>query len=88
MLQHSDLQVMEIRSQDGKTAVIFEVDPTQLDSPPSNAELFFHRYGNHEYLSRIFQSGSADGSRVILSRSEMSMQNDGSKPRERSVQGE
>jgi len=86
MLDDSELQVMQIRSQDGKAAVVFDVDDTRLDSTPSTTELIFHRYGNHEYLSRIFESGSAEGSRVVLIRSAKSMQNDNTKPHEHSIQ--
>jgi len=85
MLDDSDLQVMQIRSQDGKDAVVFDVDDTQQNSTPSTTELIFHRYGSHEYLSRIFESGSADGSRVVSTRSEMAVQKDGAKSQEHAL---
>jgi hypothetical protein len=88
MMEDSNLQVMEIRSEDDKTAVTFDVDNTQASSTPAKTQLIFHRYGNHEYLSRIVESGSMQGSRVVLTRSEKSLQKDGTKPEEHAIQAE
>jgi hypothetical protein len=83
-----DLNVLEIQSEDGKTAVDFEMEPTQMASTPAHSELFFHRYGNKEYLSRIFQGGEASGGRVLLTRSELKIEKHGAKPEEHSVPAE
>lgn len=88
MMQDSDLTIMEIRSVDDKTAVTFQVDASQLPNPPNQTELLFHRYGKNEYLSRIFQSGSADGSRVVPTRAELRMQKNGSKAEEHAIPAE
>jgi hypothetical protein len=88
VMQDTDLMVMEIRSADDKTAVTFQVDASQLPKPPNQTELLFHRYGNSEYLSRIFESGSADGSRVVPTRAELHMQKSGNKPEEHAIPAE
>jgi hypothetical protein len=62
--------VMEISSVDGSTSALFEVEPAQASSTPSKTELIFHRYGNRYFLTKLFDEGSADGSRVAASRYE------------------
>jgi hypothetical protein len=86
--QDSDNQIMELQSEDGKTAVTFPVNSSQMKNAPAQTEVFFHRYGNNEYLSRIFESDSAIGSRVVMTRSELSMQKNGTKPEEHAVHAE
>jgi hypothetical protein len=70
VLDDSDLSVMEISSVDGSTSVLFEVEPAQASSTPGKTELIFHRYGNRYFLTKLFDEGSADGSRVVASRYE------------------
>lgn len=88
MMEDSDLEVMEIQSEDGKVAVTFPVEASQAKHTPEKTELYFHRYGNNEYLSRIYEAGTSEGSKVILTRSELKLQKHGIKSEEHSVTGE
>jgi hypothetical protein len=64
MEQDSELGAMTATSADGKTAVDFLVRPTTDNHTPTHSELTFRKYGNVEFLNRIFETGAKDGSRV------------------------
>lgn len=73
MLDDSDLTIMEISTLDGSTSALFEVQPTQASSAPAKSELIFKKYGNRYFLAKVFDGGSSDGSRLIVSRYEKSV---------------
>jgi hypothetical protein len=64
MMQDSDLAVMTATSENDKTSVDFIVRETTADRAPSHSELVFRKYGNTEFLSKIFEGGSKSGSEV------------------------
>lgn len=64
MAQDSDLAVMTATSENDKTSVDFIVRETTADHTPSHSELVFRKYGNTEFLSRLFEGGSKSGSEV------------------------
>ncbi|HUO15717.1 MAG TPA: hypothetical protein VMX38_12075 [Verrucomicrobiae bacterium] len=64
MLQGTDLQAMTATSENDKTSVSFDVETAIDDHTPRHSELIFRRYGNTEFLSKIFESGSKDGAEV------------------------
>jgi len=66
-LENSNLQVMEISSADGSTSALFEVEPAEASSTPAKTELFFNKYGNRYFLTKLFEEGSADGNQVLKS---------------------
>lgn len=70
MLDDSDLRVMEIRSADGKTSALFEVQQSDANSTPAKSELIFNKYGDHYFLAELFDEGNPSGSRVPKSRYE------------------
>lgn len=70
MLDDSDLTVMEISSADGSISALFDVDSVQASSEPAKTELIFNKYGNAYYLSKVFDQGNPEGSRVVPSRYE------------------
>jgi hypothetical protein len=64
MVQDSDLSEMTATSANDKTSVEFLVRTTVADHTPSHSELTFRKYGNTEFLNRIFETGSKDGAEV------------------------
>ncbi len=59
--QASNLSTMTARSEDGKNAVSFIVRESMDDHRPDHSELVFRKYGNSEFLSKIYESGSKIG---------------------------
>jgi hypothetical protein len=64
MLDNSNLTVMEISNADGSTSALFEVQDAESNSVPPKNELIFNKYGNRYFLTKIFDEGNPDGSRV------------------------
>jgi hypothetical protein len=85
MLGNTDLTVMELRSENDKIAVNFPVEATRAAMTPSHAELVFDRYGNTDFLTKIFEPGNRDGAKVVMTRSELEKQKNGAMPEEHSV---
>jgi len=56
--------VMTATSTNDKTSVEFPVRDTTADHTPSHSELTFRKYGNTEFLNRIFEMGSKDGEEI------------------------
>jgi hypothetical protein len=69
-LDDSDLTVLEIRSADGSTSALFEVQLTQANSTPNKGELTFDKYGNRYFLEKVFDEGHPTGSQAVKSRYE------------------
>ena len=63
-LDDSDLTVMEIRSADGSTSALFQVESAEANSTPAKSELIFNKYGNHYFLAKLFDEGNPSGSQV------------------------
>jgi hypothetical protein len=64
MLQNSDLALMTATNDNDKTSVGFIVRSTVDDHVPRHTELFFRKYGNTEFLNKIFESGTKQGVEV------------------------
>jgi hypothetical protein len=64
MMQDSELSVMTATSENDKTTVEFIVRETTADHTPTHSELAFRKYGNTEFLSKIFEGGSKSGAEV------------------------
>jgi len=62
--QDSELAVMTVTSANGKTVVDVLVQQTTADHTPVHSELTFRKYGNTEFLNKIFERGSKDGAQV------------------------
>jgi hypothetical protein len=69
-LNDSDLKVMEITAADGSTSALFGVEDAEANAAPRKSELIFNKYGNRYFLTRIFDEGNPDGSRVPQSQYE------------------
>lgn len=64
MMQDSELSIMTASSANDKIRVEFLVRDTTDDHTPRHSELTFRKYGNTEFLNRIFEMGSKDGAEV------------------------
>src|SRR4051812_13897249 len=54
----SDGGSMTVTSSDGKHSDIFTVRQSLAETTPAHTELTFSRYGDKEFLHRIFESGN------------------------------
>ena len=65
MTTNPDQSVMIATNQNGTNVAQFLVRQSIDDHRPSHSELVFHKYGNTEFLSKIFEVGSKDGVAVM-----------------------
>jgi hypothetical protein len=64
MMHNTDQSLMTVTSSSEKMSVTFLVREAMDDHAPAHADVFFRKYGNTEFLSKIFQPGSKVGARV------------------------
>ena len=64
MMQDSELSVMTAASENDKTTVEFIVREAIDDHRPGHSEVVFRKYGNTEFLSKMFEGGSKIGVEV------------------------
>jgi hypothetical protein len=64
--------VLELRSANGHTSVLFETDAalTQDGQPATKTELVFDKVGDKSFLSQVWLAGSGSGSQLARSRME------------------
>jgi hypothetical protein len=79
--------LLELRSADGKTAVLLFGQPVQSPTTPSKTELIFKNYGNVPILSQIFSAGNQMGLELPRLLQEERAGKGGVKPERRSVEG-
>jgi len=60
-----DESLMTAISENGKTSAQFLVRQSVDNHTPNHSELVFRKYGNTEFLSKIFEAGSKDGLAVL-----------------------
>jgi hypothetical protein len=72
--------VLELRSADGRTSVIFETENAQTrdDQAASKTELVFNKFGDEYFFSQLWVSGSVSGSELPKSRMEKRLASSGS----------
>jgi hypothetical protein len=75
---YSNLNVLEIRSANGKTNVLFDTEPVNLPRVMSRSELVFDRVGDTYFLSRVFMRGDESGNQVLKSREQRRLEENGS----------
>jgi hypothetical protein len=61
---------LEIESTDGKTAAFVRFMPTETLEPHGKSAVTFHRYGDAEYLDRVWLAGETDGVRLVPTNAE------------------
>jgi hypothetical protein len=79
--------VLELRSTDGRMAVLVLGRPIQSTSTPSKTELVFKKYGNVPILSQIFQAGNQWGVELPKLLQEEQAAKGGTTPETQSVEG-
>jgi hypothetical protein len=79
--------LLELRSTDGKVAVLVLGRPTQSTTTPSKTELVFKKYGNVQILSQIFQAGNQWGVELPKLLQEEQAAKGGTTPERQSVEG-
>src|SRR5262245_7362611 len=62
--------LMEIRSDDGKSAAMFLTIDKQEKDTRTPSELIFHKYGDEVFLSEIVEQGEMNGAEVVKSKME------------------
>ncbi len=61
MMEGSNLTVMTVAGRNGKILADFRVQAAIDKHSPHHSELVFRKYGNTEFLSKVFENGSKDG---------------------------
>src|SRR5829696_2011427 len=74
----SDLSVLEIRSANSKTAVLFETDPVTVPGLAPQTELVFDKIGDTYFLSRLFLKGNEGGNQLRKSKRQRDLEENGS----------
>jgi len=64
MVDEADFSAMTATSEHYKTSVDSLVKEAKDDHVPSHSQRVFRKYGNTEFLSKIFEAGSKDGAAV------------------------
>ena len=80
-----DVNLLEIRSADGRRAVLFGTDDIQAKRTPGKTELVFDRVGDKYFLSQVFLKGDDSGNQLPKSRMERRLEESGLKPERHSV---
>ena len=80
-----DLNVLEIRSHDGHTAVLFETESIQVNRAPGTSELVFDKVGDKYFLSQVFLKGDENGNQLAKSKMQRELEDGGLKAERRSI---
>lgn len=62
---------LQIQSLDGKYAAFVDFIPTQSEQPHKRSDVTFHRYGDTDYLNRIWIQGQQFGMKVYPTKAEL-----------------
>ena len=73
----SDLNVLEIRSANSKTAVLFETDPVTVPGLAPRTELVFDKIGDTYFLSKVFLKAD-EGNQLLKSKTQRRLEENGS----------
>ena len=66
-----DGTVLQIQSSDGVHSAFVDVIPTQSPQPHRQSDVTFHKYGDTEYLNRIWVAGQEYGMKVDPTKDQM-----------------
>jgi len=75
---YSNLNVLEIRSGNGKTNVLFDTEPVNFEREKRESEVVFDRIGNTYFLSQVFLKGDESGNQVVKSKRQRRLEETGS----------
>ncbi len=65
-----DLSVLQIQSVNGAYSAFIEFIPTHAEQPHPQADVTFHKYGDTDYLNRIWVNGQRYGMKVDATKAE------------------
>jgi hypothetical protein len=69
--EDADVPVLLIAAEpSGKFAAFIDIIPAQADATSPHNEVVFHRYGDREYLSKIWVEDQASGMQVEMTKTE------------------
>lgn len=85
VLDDTNLNLLEIRSANGRSAGVFETVGVQADQTPRHTELIFDKIGDQYFLSQIWLSSSDSGAQVVKSKMQQSLETTGVKAERHSV---
>jgi hypothetical protein len=74
----SDVTLLEIRSENGKTAVLFDTETFTVPGSASATELVFDKIGDTYFLSRVFLKGDAGANQLLKSKRQRRLEENGS----------
>jgi hypothetical protein len=74
----SDLTVLEIRSENGKTAVVFDTESVAVPGFAKQTELLFDKIGDTYFLSKVFLKGDGGGNQLLKSKMQRRLEENGS----------
>jgi hypothetical protein len=71
-ITHPDMNtsILQIQSNDGVNSAFVDIIPTHSAQPHSHSDVTFHRYGDTEYLNRIWIEGQEYGMKVDPTKAE------------------
>ena len=75
---YSNLNVLEIRSSNGKMNVLFDTEPVNLEREKRTSEVVFAKIGDDYFLSQVFLRGDESGNRVVKSKQQRRLEDGGS----------
>jgi hypothetical protein len=64
VMQGMEISVMTVTNENDKTSVSFNVRTTLHEHTPAHSEIVFRKYGDTDFLSKIFEAGSKLGAEV------------------------
>jgi hypothetical protein len=83
MESNSDLGVMTVQNKNGENVAQFNVRQSIANQRPAHSELVFRKYGNTEFLSKVYEVGSKTGVAVTeTAKEEARLVNQGQKAQE------
>jgi hypothetical protein len=75
---NTDLGVMNVRNRHGDVVAQFDVRQSMDNHRPRHSELVFRRYGNTEFLTKVYEAGSRSGVAVTeTGKAERALVNEG-----------
>ena len=66
-----DASILQIQSKDGVHSALVEFIPTHSEQPHPHSDVTFHKYGDTEYLNRVWVQGQKYGMKVETTKTEM-----------------
>jgi hypothetical protein len=83
--EDTTLNVLEIRNDDGRVAVLVDTNTVQPNQMPNKSQLVFDKVGDTYFLSQVFVDGDESGNQLIKSRMERRLASNGLKAEKQSV---